>query len=375
MPRVDHPADWNSYPYPFIFNQIEPSRFPIQAWRESMRVAMATSHLATWSQDAAGCDSPKLIKQLQQRLLGYRGLSARADQILMTSGAQNAIHLLGELNAYFGKPVAVEDPCYPEARNAFAVAGNTIVGVPVDAQGLCVDRIPAGIGLLYTTPSHQFPTTVTLSDARRKALCARASREGFLICEDDYEAEMNFLRKRGRPLRALDASEQTVYLGSLSKSVAPGLRIGYMVAHADIIHEIKAIRRYAMRHPPTLLQEAMAHFIASGALDVHLRRMERRYRARWEITHAALGQYLSEFKIQASSGGTCFWLTGPEWINTTVLADRLKQRGVLIDRGSVFYERPEQGLQKFRIGFAALSREVIEDGIKIIADEVSRMHQ
>ena len=373
MPRVDHPEDWNSYPYPFVYNQIEPARFPLQAWRESMRVAMATSNLELWSQDAAGTDSAKLIKQLQQRLLGYRGISADDDQILITSGAQSAIHLLGSLNSYLGKRVAVEDPCYPEARNAFTVAGNEIISVPVDEQGLRVDRIPTDIGLLYTTPSHQFPTTVTMSDSRRHALCARAERDGFLICEDDYEAEMNFVRKHGRPLRSMDMTEQTVYLGSLSKSIAPGLRIGYMVAHPDIIREVKAIRRYAMRHPPTLLQEAMAHFIASGALDVHLRGMEKRYRARWEITLNALSTYLPDFDVQASQGGTCFWLTGPKGIDTSQLAERLKLRGVLIDEGSVFYKKPSQGRRKFRIGFAALQRKVIQDGIKIIAEEVEKM--
>jgi len=375
MPRVDHPDNWNAYPYPFVYNQTEPALFPIRAWRESMRVAMATSNLQAWNQDRADSDSAKLVRQLQQRLLGYRGISASDDQILITSGAQNAIYLLGSLNAYLGGRVAVEDPCYPEARNAFAVSGNDVVAVPVDREGLCVDRIPEDVGLVYTTPSHQFPTTVTMSETRRHALCARAGQNGFLICEDDYEAEMNFVRKRGRPLRSMDISEQTVYLGSLSKSIAPGLRIGYMVAHEDIIREIKAIRRYMMRHPPTLLQEAMAHFIASGALDVHLRRTERRYRKRWEVTREALDRHLPDFEVEASQGGTCFWLTCPEGIDTTTLAKRLRPRGVLIDEGRVFYSDPRRGQRKMRIGFTALSQEDVQAGIRIIAEEAQQMRK
>lgn len=372
MPKVDHPRNWRQYPYPFIYNQIDPKLFPIKDWRESMRVALAVSTLDNWCGDAGEADSPNLVKQLCQRLLGYRGISATPDEILITSGAQNAISLLGTLNAYAGRSVAIEDPCYPEARNAFEIAGNRICGVPLDQSGMIVDRIPPGVGLVYTTPSHQFPTTVTLSPERRQALCARASRDDFLICEDDYEAEMNFVKTRGRPIRSMDPSGRTIYVGSLSKSIAPGLRIGYMVAHPDIIREAKAIRRANMRHPPILLQDAMAHFIASGALDAHLRRMERRYRSRWEIMLAAVTDHLPDFDLQVSQGGTCVWLTGPEGLNSTDLARRLRDRGVLIDEGSVFYRDPAQGKRKLRLGFAAVSRTVIEEGIKIIAQEVAK---
>lgn len=373
MRKVDHPADWTSYKYPFVYNQIEPALFPIQAWRESMRVAMASSNLGVWSRDSAGTGSVRLVKQLQQRLFGYRGISADYDEILITSGAQNAIYLLGSLTAYAGRSVAVEDPCYPEARNAFEVAGARVLNVPVDQDGLIVQSIPKGVGMVYTTPSHQFPTTVTMPQDRRLALSARAKQDGFLICEDDYEAEMNFVQSRGRTIQSLKTSENAVYVGSLSKSVAPGLRIGYMVAHPDIIKEISHIRRFMMRHPPILMQEAMANFIATGALDAHLRKMEKRYRRRWGITLEALTEFLPEFDIQTSQGGTCFWLTAPPDIDTTILADRLKARSVLIDEGSVFFNNPDQGRRNFRLGFAALQRTAIREGIAVIADEVNRM--
>jgi GntR family transcriptional regulator/MocR family aminotransferase len=372
MRKIDHPKDWTSYPYPFVYNQIDPKWFPIQEWRESMRIAMGATTLDDWSRDAGEADSPHLVKQLQQRLLGYRGISAPEDEILITSGAQNAISLLATLNAYLGRSVAIEDPCYPEARNAFEVAGNKLHGVAVDQSGLIVDQIPSDVGLVYTTPSHQFPTTVTMSHERRLALIARAARDDFLICEDDYEAEMNFTKTRGRPIRSLDTSGRTIYVGSLSKSVAPGLRIGYMVAHPDVVREAKAIRRSNMRHPPILLQDAMAHFIASGALDAHLRRMERRYKTRWEIMQDALKTHLPDFDMQISQGGTCVWLTSPEGIDTTDLSHRLKSRGVLLDEGSVFYGNPQEGRCKLRIGFAAIPKAAIFEGIKIVAEEVEK---
>jgi GntR family transcriptional regulator/MocR family aminotransferase len=212
-----------------------------------------------------------------------------------------------------------------------------------------------------------------MSVKRRLELCERAVSDDFLICEDDYEAEMNFVQKRERPIRSLDASGRTVYVGSLSKSVAPGLRIVYLVDHQDIIRQAKAIRRSTMRHPPILLQDAMAHFIASGALDAHLRRMERRYRSRWEIVLDALTEHLPDFDQQVSQGGTCVWLTGPKGIDTSILAQGLKQQGVLIDEGATFYRDPAQGRRKLRIGFSALPRTSIRDGVKLIAEEAAKV--
>jgi len=370
MRKVDHPADWRDYPYPFVYNQIDAKLFPIRDWRECVRIAMRTTALDGWVGDASETDSANLLQQLQQRLLAYRGISASTDEILITSGAQNALYLLGILNARMGACVAVEDPCYPEARNAFSLSGNRVSSVPVDEGGLMLEEIPASVGLVYVTPSHQFPTTVTLSRERREALIALAIRHRFLICEDDYEAEMNFVKGRERPMRALDKSGRVIYVGSLSKCVAPGLRLGYMVAHPDIIREAKAIRRTIMRHPPGLLQETMAGFIGRGFMDAHLRRMERRFKSRWETTLDAMNRHLPECRIQASGGGTSIWVTAPGSLESHLLAERLRERGVLIDEGGIFFKDPEQGRRCFRLGFAALSKTVINEGIRIIAEEV-----
>lgn len=372
MRKVDHPSDWRSFPHPFVYNQIDAKLFPLTEWRESVRIAMRTPALSYWSNDSGETDSSNLVKQLQQRLLAYRGISTSSDEILITSGAQNAIFLLSVLSNNMGGNVAVEDPCYPEARNAFSLAGNRIYGVPVDDHGLVVDEIPSKTNLVYVTPSHQFPTTVTMSRERREALIALANKKDFLICEDDYEAEINFIKQRKRPVQALDQFGRVIYVGSLSKCVAPGLRLGYMVAHPDIINEAKAIRRTIMRHPPGLLQESMAHFIGTGYLDAHLRKVERRLKSRWEITLNSMNQYLPECSIQASQGGTSIWVTTPEEIDTSALSHRLLERGVLIDEGGVFYNDPLKGKNKFRLGFSALSKTVISEGIRIISEEIKK---
>lgn len=370
---VQHPDDWNTYPYPFVYNQIDPRLFPLQEWRECMRLALNSKNLAEWSGDSGGADSSNLVKQVQQRLLTYRGVDSTEDEILITSGAQNAIFILATLFGRKNRTVALEDPCYPEARNAFALAGCDIVNVPVDRFGMKIDEITDGCGLVYTTPSHQFPTTVTMSQERRIQLSQMAAERGFIICEDDYEAEMNFVNERALPIRTLDRTGTVVYIGSLSKSLAPGLRLGYMVAHPDIVKEAKAVRRAMMRHPPTLLQEAIALFLGLGYQDVHLRRLHRRYKSRWEEMRRALQVHLPDLKIQASQGGTCFWIAGPKSLDVHTLAARLKKKGVLIDVGSVFFSDPSMGRGMFRLGFAAIPVRAIGPGVEIISKEITKL--
>lgn len=371
--KVEHPDDWNSYPYPFIYNQMDPRLFPLQEWRECMRLALNSKGLADWSGDSGGADSANLVKQVQQRLLTYRGLDAGEDEILITSGAQNAIFCLATLFGRKDRAVALEDPCYPEARNAFTLAGCKIVNIPVDEFGMRIDDMPNDCGLVYTTPSHQFPTTVTMSEERRIQLSQMAADKGFVICEDDYEAEMNFVNERVLPIRSLDRTGNVVYIGSLSKSLAPGLRLGYMVAHPDIVKEAKAVRRAMMRHPPTLLQEAMALFLGLGYQDVHLRRLHRRYKIRWEEMRRALQAHLPDLHIQASQGGTCFWIVGPKTLDVNRLAAQLKKKGVLIDVGSVFFSDPIEGRGMFRLGFAAIPKKAIAPGVQIISEEITQI--
>ena len=171
------------------------------------------------------------------------------------------------------------------------------------------------------------------------------------------------------PLRSLDQNQRVIYIGSLSKTVSPGLRIGFMVAHRDIIREARIVRGTMFRHPPTLIQEVVALFIRLGYFDAHLRKLERRYRRRWQAMRDAISTHLTLLEQYDNRGGTSFWLTGPEHFDANLLRTRLRDRGVLIDRGQAFYldQDKKNGL---RLGFAFVPVETLEDGIRIIADEV-----
>jgi GntR family transcriptional regulator/MocR family aminotransferase len=369
---LDNPLDWRSYPYPFIYNQIDPELFPVDDWRECCRLALGRKNISLWTGDSVESDSPHLIEQLRQRLLSSRGIVARSDEILITLGAQNALSILGTLFAQFDRPIAVENPGFFGAFNAFGMAGNRMVEVPVDHEGLIPSAIPPGVQLVFTTPSHQFPTMVTMSARRRQELLAAAEEKDFLIIEDDYEAEMNFQARMSPSLRSMDRSQRVIYIGSLSKTVSPGIRIGFMVAHRDIIREARIVRGTMFRHPPTLIQEIVALFIRLGYFDAHLRKLERRYKRRWQAMRRAISTHLRMLNQFDNRGGTSFWLTGPEGFDSTLLRTRLRDRGVLIDRGETFYldRDKKNGL---RLGFAFVPLEKLEDGIKIIADEVKKL--
>ena len=368
---VDNPLDWTSYPYPFIYNQIDPDLFPVDSWRECTRLALGRTKTPAWRDDAVESDSPQLSQQLRQRLLSSRGIYANEDEILITLGAQNALFIIGATFAQKNQPIAIEDPGYSYGRNAFQMTGNQLIGIPVDDEGLVVSAIPDDCQLVFTTPSHQFPTMVTMSQPRREQLLEAAVAQDFLIIEDDYEAEMNYFNARSQSLRSQDKNDRVIYIGSLSKTVSPGIRLGFMVAHRDIIQQARIVRGVIMRHPPTIVQEVVALFFQLGYYDSHLRNIERRYKRRWHVMNDAITRHLGMLEKTQSRGGTSFWLTGPEGFNATELGERLRNRGVLIDIGESFYINKDQ--RSFRLGFAFVPIKKLEEGIQIIAEEVKSM--
>ena len=143
MPVVN-PLYWNAYPYPFIYNQIDPDLFPFDGWRECTRQALGRKQMPVWASDSVESDSPQLIRQLRQRLLNTRGIYADDDEILITLGSQNALYILGRIFAQTGKPIALEDPGFFGARNAFRLAGSELIGVAIDSDGIIPSAIPTG---------------------------------------------------------------------------------------------------------------------------------------------------------------------------------------------------------------------------------------
>ena len=224
--------------------------------------------------DAAGERS--LRELIAVYLKTSRGLHCSAEQIVITSGAQQAITLCAQLLLTPGDAVAVENPGYRAAGHAFGIAGATLRGVSVDNEGMCCRELDGtNCTLAYVTPSHQYPTGVTMSLSRRLELLAWAARTGRWIVEDDYDGEYRYSGAPLAPLAALDKHGRVLYVGTFGKVAFPALRLGYLVLPRELVEPFSRRRAVDMRHSEVATQAVMAEFIAAGHFQRHIRRMRR----------------------------------------------------------------------------------------------------
>jgi len=366
--NITKPLDWYRHPYPFVYGQIDQTLFPKNDWRQCVAESLQVEAIQTWAPDLIDGDDPSLIEQIQQRLLPARGISTARETILVTAGAQNAAYLLAHILFSQDAIIAMENPGYPDARNIFSLRSNHIVPVAVDRQGLQVDADFGNCDYLYVTPSHQCPTTVTLPLQRRLSLLERAEREDFVIIEDDHESELNFAGKPTAALKSLDHTDRVIYIGSLSKTLFHGLRLGFLVAAPALIDELRRLRRLIMRHPSSNNQHAAAMFIRHGFQQAYVKRLNAAYGERASILRKALAQNLPDWKHVASNGGSALWVETPVNLDSSELATRALQHGIVIEPGAVFYNTIDKGPNNMlRMGYSAIPARHIKDGVERLA--------
>src|SRR5215475_358714 len=192
----------------------------------------------------------------------------------------------------------------------------------------------------YVTPSHQFPTTASLSLERREALLARAADDDFILIEDDYESEINHVGPPTPALKSLDSGDRVVFVSSLSKTLAPGLRLGYLVGPRELIREARALRRLMLRHPPANNQRTVALFLALGHHDSLMRRLSHAFRERWQAMRDALRRHLPQCTAWDSIGGTAYWIEGPPVLDSRETERNAARAGILIEPGDIHYFDP-----------------------------------
>ena len=272
--RFQIPSDWQSYKLPFLEGRYDRSLFPVQEWREASRLALGVAEVESWSVDAGEADDPQLIEEIRTKILPRRGIEARQDELLITSGTQQALHLVSRLFVEKEVRVGVENPGLPQVRALFAGRGATLLYVPVDDTGLMVDSIPDNCRMIHTTPSRQQPTAVTLSMARREALMKIAEERDMIIIEDDTECELNYLATPLPALRAMDQSGRVIYVASLSKVLAPGVGLGFIVGPPEIIAAARRLWGLTTGRPSPNNQRAAVFFLSLGHYDAMLRRLK-----------------------------------------------------------------------------------------------------
>ncbi|MCA0432381.1 MAG: PLP-dependent aminotransferase family protein [Proteobacteria bacterium] len=364
------PLNWQDFPYPFIYGQVDHTLFPLAEWRECTRQALGKRWLGAWTNDSWASDDPLLVEQIRRRILPRRGIMASDDEILVTLGAQNALYLLTELLVDGTTRVGLEEPGFPDARNMFRLKTSNISFLPVDDHGLLVSPALDNLDLLFTTPSHQFPTTVTMPLERRMALLKKAQEKNFLIIEDDYEFETNYVNEPCPALKSLDDDGRVVYVGSLSKTLFPGLRLGFLVGPKELVAEARALRRLMVRHAPSNNQRAAALFLSLGHHDTLIRRLHKAYRQRWEIMGKALADHLPMSSRNPSFGGTAYWVKGPPRLDSERLAKAALERGIFIEPGRLTFGGKTPPQNYFRLAFSSIDDKKIEPGIKLLAETI-----
>lgn len=262
----------------------DPRLFPVQAWRRCVVDALQAPPPGYG--DHAGL--PALRQALAVWINRSRGVTATAEQIVVTAGAQQALDLIARTMLAPADTVAIEDPGYAMARRAFQHHGLDVAPVPVDADGIVVERIPRNARAVFVTPSHQSPTGVTMTASRRRALLEFAESRNAAIIEDDYDTELRHVDRPLEPIHRLDTSSRVLYLGTFSKTLSPSLRLGFMVVPEPLAEAFVVVRSLVDTQPPHVTQAALAAFIVNGGLDRHLRRARRVYGAR----HAAVAEHI-----------------------------------------------------------------------------------
>jgi GntR family transcriptional regulator/MocR family aminotransferase len=344
------------------------SAFPRAAWLRAEREALATCDAAEF-----GYGDPRGAEPLRVELSGWlgrtRGLRVDPDEIVVVGGVAQSLALLSRaLRARGATSIAVEDPGSRGASDQLTWWGLRPVPIPVDHEGLRVDRLRRrAADTVLVTPAHQFPSGVVLSPARRRALVEWAAAGDRLIIEDDYDAEYRYDRA---PVPALHASapDRIAYTGSTSKTLAPGLRLGWLVAPPHLHDEIVSAKHAADLGSPVLPQLTLARLLACGAYDRHVRLMRTRHRARRDAVVGALRAALPDADVQGVAAGLHLLVTFPETSGVrddVALADELRSRGVQMHPLTWHRQRP--GPPGLVLGYAAQSPDRLREAAATIA--------
>ena len=367
------PHDWHRYRHPFIYGQLDPDLFDHANWRLCALRALGTRDFTSLTADQYDQDDPLLIEFIARHTLPRRGITARPSEILITMGATNALWLAAQVLLNPGRHAAIEDPCYPAMRDILRQTGCTLLPVPVDADGLPPDALPDRAGVIFCTPSHQSPTTATMPIGRRQALLSRARDMNALIVEDDYEFELSFLGAPSPALTSMDRDGRVIYVGSFSKSLFPGLRLGYLVGSEPFIREARALRASVLRHPPGHMQRTAAYFLSLGHYDAQIRRMSRALHTRRKTLEQAIETHGLTVAGRGVYGGSSLWMRAPDGVDTTDLAKLLQDDSVLIEPGAPFFAGPDRARSRFRLGYSSIPQTRIEPGIARIAQAIDRI--
>ena len=356
--------------YDFSVGVPDQALFPSDVWRRlSARALRALSKSPAAYAEAQGRSA--LREAIAKHVSFTRAVACRADDVVVTAGAQQAFDLLARVLVTARRTVvAVENPGYPPMRAAFAAAGARLAAVPVDEEGLVVAHIPPQAHVICVTPSHQFPLGMVMSARRRAALLEFAQARGAVVIEDDYDSEFRF---GGRPLDALqtlDRAESVFYVGTFSKSLFPAIRLGFVVAPPWALRALVAAKRYADWHCPVVAQDTLAAFITEGHLARHVRKVRSVYGERRQLLLDGLQRDFSRW-LQPIPAAAGLHLAATGAAGLDAIVERARQAGAGVDSLRPYYlGKPTQRGLVF--GYGAIDGDAIVEGLSELRRLFSR---
>jgi GntR family transcriptional regulator/MocR family aminotransferase len=315
---------------------------------------------------------PRLRAALAAMLATTRGLATEADDVLVTRGSQMALDLTARALIEPGDVVAVEALGYRYAWETFKRYGAKLVPIPVDDQGMDVEALAqlnerTPVRAVYVTPHHQYPTNVTMSASRRVALLALAQRKCFAVIEDDYDHEFHFEGRPVLPLASADSAGVVVYIGSMSKILAPGVRLGYLVAPRPLLERLAEHRVFVDRQGDRAVELAVAHLLEDGTVQRCARRARRIYHARRDLLSDELERKLGDvLSFRLPPGSMAIWAKVAPEIDCDRWAERALARKVAI-RTARHFAFDGRSRPFVRLGFAALNERELMEGVKLLA--------
>lgn len=348
-----------------------PESFPVEALDEIVRTGLQ-EHGGTMLQYGGTRGNPALRSAIADRLAATADIDATAEEILVTAGSQQGLYLLSRALVEDGDSIAVGAPTYVAALTAFtSLIDPDIVSVPLDEEGLDLDRLETRVRdtpveFVYVVPTFQNPTGITMSVARRERLVELAHEHDFLVIEDQPYAELSYGESPPRPIASLDR-ERVIYLGTFSKVLAPGLRIGWVLAPPELIDTLELLKQPVDITTSSFSQYVAERYLQSGAIDEQLRATIELYERKRDVVLEALAETMPpDVDWTAPSGGMFVWLTLPDGIDATAMLPDAVEEGVAYIPGSAFYANEPRD-DTLRLNFTFAADDELGAGVRALA--------
>ena len=345
--------------------------FPFGTWSRIVARRATIASVSVLGYGEAAGYLPLRI-EIAEYLRRARGISCSPEQVVIVSGSQQALDLAARILINPGDHVALEEPAYEGARQVFAAAGARVVSVPVDRDGLQVERLPVRTPrcrALYVTPSHQFPTGAVMSAPRRAELLDWARAHGSYIIEDDYDGELRYDIRPIEAIKGADVDDRVIYVGTLSKVLFPSMRLGYLVSPSALLGSFVTAKHVCDRITPALLQMSLADFMAQGHFSRHLLRAKRLCAQRRAALLHAAEQFLGDrVTIEGANAGihVMMWVNDRPASDVPAMIRAAAERGVgIYPISPYFLEAPERA--GFLLGYASMDEQMITAGIERLA--------